>query len=273
MKIKTFIFLAVVSVFSFQASGQTPLDALLTIRTGVLQQSGSASNITLTGTTTLGKSGTLATYQIYQDPINGNLVIAVPQGALSIYTDGSGYPVMVWNGSIQANDFAGNINASGAIDASNIATGTVNTSRLPWPVGMFVNSPGSNSGIPNVPVNVPYFYEWINPGDSSGGSQIINYRTASQIKTDMSMLTASASITWPALSATSTSTQTITVTGADPAVTPSVHLGWSAALATGLECAQAWVSATNVVSISLRNNTGSTITPGAVTVRATVHMP
>ena len=234
---------------------------------------GLAVNATLTGTTGIQATGTgVSQFRVYQDPVNGSMVWAMPAGAMSFYADGSGTPVMVFNGQIQANDIVANLNVSSSIDAGIITTGYIPMARLPaWANNFSSGYPGAGS-LNATPANTPYFFSWTS-ADTSGAGQTIAYRTASQIKADMAMLTASGSITWPSISSATTSVQTLTVTGADPASTPSVHLGWSAALATGLQVAQCWVSGTNTVSIALRNNTGGTITPSAITVRATVHTP
>jgi collagen type I/II/III/V/XI/XXIV/XXVII alpha len=80
-------------------------------------------------------------------------------------------------------------------------------------------------------------------------------------------LSATASLSYGSIAGSSASTQTITVTGAG--TNDSISLGWSAALPTGILVGQAWVSATNTVSVTLVNmNSASTSVP-AITCRAT----
>jgi parallel beta-helix repeat protein len=85
-----------------------------------------------------------------------------------------------------------------------------------------------------------------------------------------SVYSATQSLDWGSIAAGAESTATMTVTGASTSNTPSVLLGWSAALPAGIICTQAWVSAANTISITLRNTTAGAIDPAAVTVRATV---
>ena len=69
-------------------------------------------------------------------------------------------------------------------------------------------------------------------------------------------------------------TQTITVTGAATTGSPSVELGWSAALEDFIVVKQAWVSAANTVSIRVANTSAlSTINPASLTASATVRTP
>ncbi len=83
-------------------------------------------------------------------------------------------------------------------------------------------------------------------------------------------LSNTASLDFSSIAANSEATLTITVPGAVAANTPSVSLGWSAALPDGIVIKQTWVSATSTVSIRARNTSGSAIDPAAVTCRATV---
>jgi hypothetical protein len=89
-------------------------------------------------------------------------------------------------------------------------------------------------------------------------------------QTLLGIFSASASLSFGAVTTLSSATQTITVTGATTTNAPSVALGWSAALPSGLVVSQAWVSAANTVSVTVFNATLSTITPSATTCRATV---
>lgn len=79
-----------------------------------------------------------------------------------------------------------------------------------------------------------------------------------------------ASVDWPSISAGTYSTMTMTVTGASTTNTPTVELGWGAALEQGINFIQAWVSGANTVSITLINNTGLPYNPAPITIRATV---
>lgn len=86
----------------------------------------------------------------------------------------------------------------------------------------------------------------------------------------VSMLSNSASLDYASIGANAEATLTLTVTGAVTTNTPSVSLGWSAALPDGIVVKQAWVSAANTVSVRVRNATAGAIDPAAVTCRATV---
>ena len=79
------------------------------------------------------------------------------------------------------------------------------------------------------------------------------------------------SLDFGSIAAGAEATLTITVIGALTADTPTVSLGWSAALESGIIVKQAWVSATNTVSVTVINVEGTAIDPAAVTCRATVH--
>lgn len=78
------------------------------------------------------------------------------------------------------------------------------------------------------------------------------------------------SLNFPSLVAGAEATLTITVTGVAATNTPSVALGWSAALEDGIVVKEAWVSGANTVSVRVRNGSAGTIDPAAVTCRATV---
>ncbi len=60
------------------------------------------------------------------------------------------------------------------------------------------------------------------------------------------------------------------VTGALTASTPAVSLGWSVPLGAGLFVAQAYVSAANVVTVIVRNESGGAVDPPSLTCRATI---
>jgi hypothetical protein len=84
------------------------------------------------------------------------------------------------------------------------------------------------------------------------------------------ILSATGSLDFTSIAANSEQTQTLTVTGAVTTNTPSVSLGWSAALPDGVVVKAVWVSAANTVSVRVANVTGSSIDPSAITVRATI---
>jgi hypothetical protein len=84
------------------------------------------------------------------------------------------------------------------------------------------------------------------------------------------IVSASASLDYSSISAGAEATLTITVTGAVTTNTPTVALGWSAALPDGIVVKQAWVSAADTVSVRVANVTAGSIDPSAVTCRATV---
>ena len=83
-------------------------------------------------------------------------------------------------------------------------------------------------------------------------------------------LTATATIDLPSIAANSEHTATITVPGARTSGSPAVSLGFASALPDGVVVKQAWVSASDTVSIRVRNTTGSSIDPASQVIRATV---
>lgn len=83
-------------------------------------------------------------------------------------------------------------------------------------------------------------------------------------------VTGTGSLDYGSISAGAEATLTVTVTGAVTTNTPTVELGWSAALEDGIIVKQAWVSGSNTVSVRVANVSGSPIDPASVTCRATV---
>lgn len=90
---------------------------------------------------------------------------------------------------------------------------------------------------------------------------LTSLRTAQAIAVQRRAFTASASLTWGAIGAAGSSSQTVTVTGA--AVNDRVILGLPAAGVDAGLIAQAWVSSANTVTIRLTNITASPITPAS----------
>lgn len=84
------------------------------------------------------------------------------------------------------------------------------------------------------------------------------------------IVSATASLDFPSMATLTEATLTITVTGAVTTNTPTVLLGWASVLPTGIVVKQAWVSASNVVSIRVANYSSGTLDPTSQTVRATV---
>jgi hypothetical protein len=81
----------------------------------------------------------------------------------------------------------------------------------------------------------------------------------------------SGNIDYGTASANSIQTTNIYVAGAVTTGTPTVSVGWGAALPTGIVLAQARVTAADTVTITLRNVTGSDITIGTIGTRVEVH--
>lgn len=126
--------------------------------------------------------------------------------------------------------------------------------------------------------------------DISGGTMAIVGTTATQTLTNktltapvstspkigasgttiVSVLSASASVNFASIGTLAEDTKTITVTGVATTNTPTVALGWAAALEAGIVVKQAWVSGADTVSITVVNTTVGTVDPAAVTARATV---
>jgi hypothetical protein len=82
------------------------------------------------------------------------------------------------------------------------------------------------------------------------------------------IVSATGTVDYGSIAAGAEATLTITVTGA--ATGDSVSLGWGAVLPDGIVVKQYWVSASNTVSIRVRNETAGAIDPASQTVRATV---
>jgi lysophospholipase L1-like esterase len=91
-----------------------------------------------------------------------------------------------------------------------------------------------------------------------------------RVASSLVSLTATATINFASMLNGADDTQTVTVDGASTATTSTVSLGWSASLETGIIVAQAWVSASNTVSIRVHNASGGTVDPAALTVRVRV---
>lgn len=83
----------------------------------------------------------------------------------------------------------------------------------------------------------------------------------------LGVLTATATLDFPSISANSAEALTITVTGA--AVGDSVFLGLPAAFEDDLT-AVGWVTAADTVTVRVLNNSGGAIDPASATFRATV---
>lgn len=86
----------------------------------------------------------------------------------------------------------------------------------------------------------------------------------------LKVVSAYAALDFPSIAAYGEATMTMTVTGATFGNGSEVSLGWGSALTAGLVVKQAWVSTTNVVSITLTNITANPIDPATINVRATV---
>lgn len=99
----------------------------------------------------------------------------------------------------------------------------------------------------------------------------VTITTPAQTGTVAVILTGTGSLDFPSIAGGAEATLTLTVTGAVTTNTPSVSLGWSAALPDGIVVKQAWVSAADTVSVRVANITASPIDPSAVTCRATVN--
>ena len=90
------------------------------------------------------------------------------------------------------------------------------------------------------------------------------------ITTITGIITATATLTWAEIAAGAEATLTAAVAGALVASNPSVALGWASALEAGVVLKQARISANDVASITLLNETTGAITPAATTVRVTI---
>lgn len=80
---------------------------------------------------------------------------------------------------------------------------------------------------------------------------------------------ATAALTYTSIAAGAEQTQTVAISGLATTSTPSVHLGWAAALPDGIVVKQVWVSSAATVSVRLANITAGAIVPGTLTARVT----
>ena len=206
--------------------------------------------------------------------LSGQLEMEWPQGNL---TWNAGSETLDFSGTIRANKFEGLIEGnfmladdeSALFDASQIVSGTIEPARLPWPGGALESGLPQATGITYIFLPAtPVYLRWESPDGLA--QPLPTWAQMSQLRADLGVLSATTSLNWPAIAAGSESVLTLTVPGAATTSTPSVHLGWSAALPAGIVLAQAWVSAANTISIRLRNSSAATIDPPALTVRATV---
>lgn len=213
----------------------------------------------------------------------GQMELVFPGGTAAWYETGApSAPFMYFAGTIQADQIVGNINAV-TLNGESL-TGVIPTGVIASSLGEIGNwlAGQTFAGVIGVTYGLKgQFYE-PQPGSSyyypalfviDGGADLnrleSRYRSRAQMLADL-MPSATASLDWPSISAGADSSLTITVTGADPTNTPTVRLGWSAALPAGVVVKQARVSASNTVTITLTNISGSPVDPSAVTVRAAI---
>lgn len=252
---------------------------------------------TFNGTTSLGGSlvvaedgmvtfGETGTGFRYNPELTGQLELVFPGGVAAFYQTGAPLrPFFYFPGTIQADYLVGAIDGV-TINADGLE-GTIPSNvfwnSMPEPNSYFIDDAnyagvngipyvdgGINIGMEPTPVGARYYMSgYVEDGGDSKNLIAGQYRSAVQVSADTHP-SASASLDFPSIAAAGVQSLTITVSGADTTNTPSVHLGWSAALPAGVVVAQAYVSATNTVTITLANLTAAPIDPTAVTCRASI---
>lgn len=219
----------------------------------------------------------------YNPASGGQVEFVFPGGTAAFYQTGTPpHPYMYFAGTIQADYLVGSIagitiNASGlsgTIPSTVVDSSLSNMGNwLPW------ESKAGSSGVtyaadPDSMGNEPAagdYYPIMRTVVVPAGTNYLDgkYRTATQIRGDL-FPSASASLDFPSIAAGASSSLTITISGIVTTNTPTVSLGWSAALPAGIVVSHAWVSASNTVTVTLTNISGSAVDPAAVTCRASV---
>jgi hypothetical protein len=115
--------------------------------------------------------------------------------------------------------------------------------------------------------NIPGGYTSVTTGVlewTAGNKRILRDQATTQVMR-LGPYTAEATLDFPEIAAGGQETLTATVTGVATAGKFAVHLGWSAALESGIIVKQAWVSGNNTVSVTLANITDAAINPAELT--------
>ena len=215
----------------------------------------------------------------YNPASGGQTEIVFPGGTAALYQSGNPTrPVLYFPGTIVAEAVLGQTSAvtiTGTLPSSAIEPALATMSN--WlPTNALSNGVayaatgdfGSNEPIPILTYYYPVAY--VNDGgELSSNSLAYKWRSPAQLRTDL-LPTATATLDWPSIPASSTSTLTLPLTAATTTGTPTIALGWSASLPAGITVSQSWVSANGTVSITLANLTPAPIDPPPITLRATL---
>jgi len=243
---------------------------------------------TLTGNNTYSGANTFSSVNIgpsgigwrYNPALSGQTEIAFPGGVAAFYQSGNPTrPVFYFPGTIVAETMSANFTSISTFNGTlgPTAIDSALSSMSGWlpnnyaNAGMWHSATGyMSSDEPIPPLTYYYPVGWIEDGGTEYSNAIsYKWRSPTQLRTDL-LPTATAALDWPSIPASSTSTLTLPLTAATITGTPTIALGWSASLPTGISVSQSWVSANGTVSISLTNITPAEIDPPAITVRATL---
>jgi len=216
----------------------------------------------------------------YNPDLSGQTEIAFPGGVAAFYQSGTPTrPVFYFPGTIVAEVMNATFSTSSVFNGTfgTNAKDSLFSGMADWlptnyaVAGMTHAATGPmTSDEPTPPSTYYYPVGWIEDGGTYLNNSIYyKWRSPAQLRTDL-LPTATADLDWPSIPAASTSTLTLPLTAATTTGTPTIALGWSASLPTGISVSQSWVSANGTVSISLSNITTAPIDPPAITVRATL---
>lgn len=219
----------------------------------------------------------------YNPAGGGQVEFVFPGGTAAFYQTGTPpHPYMYFAGTIQADYLIGSIsgitiNASGL--AGTIPFDVISTSLSSMGSWLPTESNAGTVGIsyaadPDSLGNEPTagdYYPIMRTVVVVSGTNYLNaiYRSATQLRGDL-FPSASAALDFPSIAAGASSSLTITVAGIVTTSTPTVSLGWSAALPAGIVVSHAWVSASNTVTVTVTNISGAAVDPASVTCRAAV---
>jgi hypothetical protein len=226
----------------------------------------------------------------YNPAVNdGQMEIRFPGGTAAFYETGSPLaPYFYLPGTIEADALVGEITSSNitAAGLSGTIPFTVMENSLGVHAGLMPTSTGQGAGGvtysgvglaygPN-PLDARYWASTlVVPGPLSANQTEWQWRTRAQANEDL-MPSGTNTVDMSSIAAGGETTFTVTITNPQTnetigtTNTPTVHLGWSAALETGLVVAQAYVSGTNTVTVRILNTTGGAIDPASITCRASV---
>jgi hypothetical protein len=219
----------------------------------------------------------------YNPTGDGQVEVVFPGGTAAFYQTGTpAVPYMYFPGTVQADLLIGTlegvqINADGLIGVvpSTVIQDSIGDLLKVW---FGTETPGRGMSWADNGINgreptpaASWYYPAVYVTDGGTENNVLEgwWRTKEALLGQICP-SATASLDFPTIESEATQSLTITVAGASPTNTPTVHLGWSGALPAGVIVAQAYVSASNTVTVTVANITGSSIDPSALTCRVAV---